>query len=82
MVKVRYVDLYSALDDNYLVLKALRHRSHSLKPFRYCSIPTCRILAEVMKQKVYKNVIFDTHVWAQYTANVVFVALFLFFVFC
>jgi len=31
MVKVRYVDLYSALDDNYLVLKALRRRSHSLK---------------------------------------------------
>jgi len=23
----RYVDLYSALDDNYLVLKALRHGS-------------------------------------------------------
>jgi len=35
----------------------------------------------VMKQKVYKNVIFDTHVWAQYTAKFVFVALFLFFVF-
>ena len=34
-----------------------------------------------MKQKVYKNVIFDTHVWAQYTAKFVFVALFLFFVF-
>ena len=28
--KVRYVDLYSALDDKYLVLKALRHGSHSL----------------------------------------------------
>jgi len=24
------VDLYSALDDKYLVLKALRHGSHSL----------------------------------------------------
>ena len=30
-VKVqRYVDLYSALDDKHLVLKALRHGSHSL----------------------------------------------------
>jgi len=28
--KVKYVDLYSALDDKYLVLKALRHGSHSL----------------------------------------------------
>jgi len=32
-----------------------------------------------MKQKVYKNVIFDSHVWTQYTAKFVFVALFLFF---
>ena len=28
-----------------------------------------------MKQKVYKNAIFDTHVWAQYTAKFVIVAL-------
>jgi len=27
---VLYVDLYSALDDKYLVLKTLRHGSHSL----------------------------------------------------
>jgi len=26
----RYMDLYSALDDKHLVLKALRHGSHSL----------------------------------------------------
>jgi len=26
--KEKYVDLYSALDDKYLVLKALRHGSH------------------------------------------------------
>jgi len=26
------MDLYSALDDKYLVLKALRHGSHSLTP--------------------------------------------------
>ena len=30
VIKIRYVDLYSALDDKYLVLKALRHGSHSL----------------------------------------------------
>jgi len=29
-VKGRYVDLYSALDDEYRVPKALRHGSHSL----------------------------------------------------
>ena len=28
--RLRYVDLYSALDDKHLVLKALRHGSHSL----------------------------------------------------
>jgi len=30
LVRERYVDLYSALDDKHLVLKALRHGSHSL----------------------------------------------------
>ena len=42
-VKVRDVDLYSALDDKHLVLKALRHGSHSLT----CKTTPCLPLAFV-----------------------------------
>ena len=39
MVKGRYVDLYSALNDKYLVLTALRHGSHSLTYNQHPCLP-------------------------------------------